>query len=58
MLLENAVISISLANYLFIQPMILVTLFAIGLIRREKRSQLNLIGSIICIVGIVAFQLT
>lgn len=57
MLLENAVISISLANYSFIQPMILVTLFVIGLIRREKRSQLNLIGSIICIVGIVAFQL-
>ena len=57
MLLENAVISISLANYSFIQPMILVTLFVTGLIRREKRSQLNLIGSIICIVGIVAFQL-
>lgn len=57
MLLENAVISISLANYSFIQPMILVTLFVIGLIRREKRSRLNLIGSIICIMGIVAFQL-
>lgn len=57
MLLENAVISISLANYSFIQPMILVTLFVIGLIRREKRSRLNLIGSIICIVGIVTFQL-
>ena len=58
MLLENSVISISLANYSFIQPMILVTLFAIGLIRREKRSRLNLIGRIICIEGIVAFQLT
>ena len=57
MLLENAVISISLANYSFIQPMILVTLFVIGLIRREKRSRLNLIGSMICIMGIVAFQL-
>ena len=57
MLLENAVISIILANYSFIQPMILVTLFVIGLIRREKRSRLNLIGSMICIVGIVAFQL-
>ena len=57
MLLENAVISISLANYSFIQPMILVTLFVIGLIRREKRSRLNLMGSMICIVGIVAFQL-
>ena len=31
MLLENAVISISLANYSFIQPMILVMLFVIGL---------------------------
>lgn len=57
MLLENAVISISLANYSFIQPMILVTLFVIVLIRREKRSRLNLIGSMICIMGIVAFQL-
>lgn len=57
MLLENAVISISLANYSFIQPMILVMLFVIVLIRREKRSRLNLTGSIICIVGIVAFQL-
>ena len=57
MLLENAVISISLANYSFIQPMILVTLFVIGLIRREKRSRLNLIGSMTCIVSIVAFQL-
>ena len=57
MLLENAIISISLVNYSFIQPMILVTLFIIGLIRREKRSRLNLIGSMICIVGIIAFQI-
>lgn len=57
MLLENAVISTSLANYSFIQPMILVTLFVIGLIRSEKRSQLNLVGSIVCVVGVVAFQL-
>ena len=57
MLLENAVISISLANYSFIQPMILVTLFFIGLIRKERCSKLNLIGSIICVIGVVAFQL-
>lgn len=57
MLLENAIISISFVNYSFIQPMILVTLFIIGLIRREKRSRLNLIGSMICIVGIIAFQI-
>ena len=57
MLAENAVISISLADYSFIQPMILVTLFTIGLIRKEQYSKLNLIGSIICVVGVVFFQL-
>ena len=53
----NAVIAIGLANYSFIQSMILVTLFVIGLIRKEKRSVLNLIGSIICVVGVAAFQI-
>ncbi|MGN0660590.1 MAG: hypothetical protein ACI4JX_02580 [Oscillospiraceae bacterium] len=57
MLMENAVISISLADYSFIQPMILVSLFIIGLLRREQRTRLNLIGSVICIAGIAAFQL-
>ena len=57
MLFENAVIAISLSNYSFIQPMILVTLFIIGLIRREQHSRLNLIGSVICITGVVMFQI-
>ncbi|MBP3922412.1 MAG: hypothetical protein J6D27_05550 [Ruminiclostridium sp.] len=57
MLLENAVIAISLASYSFIQPMILVVLFFIELIRKERCSRLNLIGGIICVVGVVAFQL-
>lgn len=57
MLLENAVIAISLASYSFIQPMILVSLFLIGIIRKESHSRLNLVGSIICIIGVVAFQL-
>ena len=57
MLLENAVISISLANYSFIQPMILVSLFMIGILRKEPCSKLNLIGSIICVAGVVAFQI-
>lgn len=56
MLLENAVISMSLSDYSFIQPMILVSLFVIGLIRKEQRSRLNLLGSIICVAGIAAFQ--
>ncbi len=57
MLMENAVISISLSNYSFIQPMILVTLFVIGLIRKEQRAGLSLFGSIICVVGVVLFQI-
>ncbi len=57
MLLENAVIAISLANYSFIQPMILVTLFLIGILRKEHHSKLNLIGSIICVIGVIAFQI-
>lgn len=57
MLLENAVIAISLANYSFIQPMILVSLFFIGLIRKERNSKLNLTGSIICVAGVVLFQI-
>lgn len=56
-LVENMVIAVSLVNYSFIQPMILVTLFVIGLIRRERCSKLNLIGSVICVIGVVAFQL-
>ena len=57
MLLENAVISISLANYSFIQPMILVTLFIISILRKESRSRFNLIGGIICVAGVAAFML-
>ncbi len=56
MLIENAVISISLASYSFIQPMILVSLFVISLIRREQYSKLNLIGGIICVCGVILFQ--
>lgn len=58
LLLENAVIAVSLANYSFIQPMILISLFVIGLIKREKYTKLSLVGSVICIGGIIGFQLT
>ena len=57
MLLENAIIAISLADYSFIQPMILVTLFFIGLIRKEHCSKLNLVGSIICVLAVIMFQM-
>lgn len=56
MVAENMVIAVSLTDYSFIQPMILVALFAIGLIRRENCSKLNVIGGIICVVGVVGFQ--
>lgn len=57
MLLENAVIAVSLSDYAFIQPMILAVLFFIGLLRREKSSLTNILGGIICVIGIVCFQL-
>lgn len=57
MLMENQVIAVSLVNYSLIQPMILVVLFLIALLRKEQYSKLNFIGSMICVIGIVIFQL-
>lgn len=57
MLLENAVIAISLTNYSFIQPMILTVLFVIGLIRKERASAKSILGSILCVSGVVLFQI-
>lgn len=55
---ENAVIAISLVNYSFIQPMILVVLFFLGLVQKEEEhSRLNVAGGIVCIIGIIGFQL-
>lgn len=53
---ENAVIAVSLANYSFIQPMILVVLFFWGIARKEEHDLLSVLGGIVCIVGIVGFQ--
>ncbi len=57
MLLENAVIAISLSDYSLIQPLILVTLFIIGFFRKEYGSWRNVAGGIICIAGVIGFQL-
>lgn len=57
MLLENAVIAVSLAQYSLIQPVILVTLFLISLLRREQYSGLNILGSLLCMAGVTVFQL-
>lgn len=57
LLLENAVIAVSLVNYSFIQPMILISLFVIGLVKKDKYTKLSLAGSIVCITGIIGFQI-
>lgn len=55
---ENAVIAVSLANYSFIQPMILVVLFFWGIARKEEEHDLlSVLGGIVCIIGIVGFQI-
>ncbi len=70
---ENIVATQSMANYSFIQPMILVALFFIGAVQyekptkavpkgrlklnREEYTRLNVLGGIICIIGIIGFQL-
>lgn len=57
LLAENAVIAVSLASASFIQPMILCSLFVIALIRKEPITKLRFIGSVICMVGIIGFQI-
>lgn len=57
MIFENMIIAVSLTDYSFIQPMILVSLFVIGVIQKEKRTRLNLAGSVLCMIGIMFFQL-
>ncbi len=59
LMLENAVIAISLTNDSFIPPMILVTILIIDLFKKTTRpTGLNLAGSIVCAVGIFGFQLS
>lgn len=55
---ENAVAAESLTNFSFIPPMILIVIFIIGLFGKSTRpTGLNLAGSVVCIVGILGFQL-
>ena len=56
MIMENMVIGISLSTYSLIQPLILVTLFVISLIRRETCSKANIIGGVLTIAGVIGFQ--
>ena len=54
---ENAALAVSLTGFSLIQPIILIALFLIGVIRREYCTKLSLFGAIIAIAGIVGFQL-
>jgi hypothetical protein len=57
LLAENVLIGMSLTLYSFVQPLILVTLFFISVIKRERFTRKNLIGSILCIASIFAFEI-
>lgn len=55
---ENAVAADSLTNYAFIQPMILIVIFAMGLFSKtEKPTGLSIGGGCAVIAGILGFQL-
>ncbi len=55
---ENAVAAESLTNFAFIPPMILIVIFIVGLFSKSTRpTGLNLAGSIVCIAGILGFQI-
>ena len=53
---ENLTAATSITNYSFIQPVSLATLFAIQLIRRQVTSKRSLAGGVLCVCGIVLFQ--
>lgn len=58
LMLENAVIAVSLTNDAFIPPMILIAILIIDMFKKTTRpTGLNLAGSIVCAVGILGFQL-
>lgn len=55
---ENAVAAESLTNFAFIPPMILIVIFIVGLFSKSTRpTGLNLVGSLVCIIGILGFQI-
>ena len=55
---ENLAISLAgLTGYALIQPIILTTLFFIGVFRKERHSRLNLFGGLLSVIGILCFSL-
>jgi hypothetical protein len=59
-LIENYVAQISVISYSLIQPLILIVMFGINLLKLKdgKVSAKSIVGGIICIIGIVSLQLT
>lgn len=57
LILESAVVMISLVSYSFIQPLVLIILFLTDIVKKVPYSRLNILGSIICILSFIAFQL-
>lgn len=54
---ENAVAAQSLTNYSFIQPMILIVVLILDLLKKSTRpTGWNLAGSVVCVLGILGFQ--
>lgn len=54
---ENAVILISLTDYSLIQPLLLISLFVLDIIKSKGGNPLNILGSVICIVGIAGLKI-
>jgi hypothetical protein len=57
-LIENYVAQLSVVTYSLIQPSILIVMFLLNLLKREKTSVKGIVGGIVCIIGIVGLQLT
>ncbi len=54
---ENEVIKMSLVQYSLIQPGILVLLFLERMLRKERFPLRNIIGSVLCVLGVLGFSI-
>ncbi|MCC8068246.1 MAG: hypothetical protein LIO71_00535 [Ruminococcus sp.] len=57
-LIENYVAQMSVISYSLIQPLILILMFIINIVKHEKTSYKGIIGGIVCIIGIISLQLS
>lgn len=54
---EGFAITVSLTGFSLIQPIILVALFLIGIIQKEKSGKMGLVGSVVSILGVAGFAI-